>query len=108
MFSEGRNSFMRGWRKKILFALIMYFAGFATAIYALAPAGDRIERTGSDSYQNRDIYQGDDSAESKSEAFAKATSVRLRKFVGFAGEKAVEAGELIKAKLAERQQQSEK
>ena len=99
---------MRGWRKKILFALIMYFAGFATAIYALAPAGDRIERAGSDSYQNRDIYQGNDSAESKSEAFARATSVKLRKFVGFAGEKAVEAGDLIKVKLAERQQYRKK
>jgi len=29
---------MRGWRTKLIFLLIVYFAGFATAIYALAPA----------------------------------------------------------------------
>jgi hypothetical protein len=29
---------MRGWRTKIIFVLVVYFAGFATAIYTLAPA----------------------------------------------------------------------
>lgn len=28
---------MRGWRTKFIFMLIVYFAGFASAIYALAP-----------------------------------------------------------------------
>jgi len=28
---------MRGWRTKFIFMLIVYFAGFATAIYILAP-----------------------------------------------------------------------
>ena len=28
-----------GWKSKLLFMLIVYFAGFATAIYYLAPAG---------------------------------------------------------------------
>ena len=28
---------MRGWRAKFIFLLIVYFAGFATAIYTLAP-----------------------------------------------------------------------
>ncbi len=28
---------MRGWRIKFIFLLIVYFAGFATAIYTLAP-----------------------------------------------------------------------
>jgi hypothetical protein len=27
-----------GWKNKVLIVLIVYFAGFATAIYALAPA----------------------------------------------------------------------
>jgi len=27
-----------GWRSKLIFLLIVYFAGFATAIYVLAPA----------------------------------------------------------------------
>jgi len=29
---------MRGWKTKLVFLLIVYFAGFATAIYCLAPA----------------------------------------------------------------------
>ncbi|HBG28726.1 MAG TPA: hypothetical protein DDX75_16695 [Phycisphaerales bacterium] len=29
-----------GWRSKFLFMLIIYFAGFATAIYYLAPQGN--------------------------------------------------------------------
>lgn len=29
---------MSGWRSKLIFLLIIYFAGFATAIYTLAPA----------------------------------------------------------------------
>ncbi|UCC98349.1 MAG: hypothetical protein JSW66_00360 [Phycisphaerales bacterium] len=29
---------MSGWRSKFIFLLIVYFAGFATAIYTLAPA----------------------------------------------------------------------
>ena len=28
---------MRGWRGKIIFLLIVYFAGFATTIYCLVP-----------------------------------------------------------------------
>ncbi len=36
--------FLRGnimWRSKLLLALIIYFAGFATAVYYLAPASDK-------------------------------------------------------------------
>jgi hypothetical protein len=29
-----------GWRSKFIFLLIVYFAGFATAVYFLAPAPD--------------------------------------------------------------------
>jgi len=31
---------MRGWRSKLLFVLIVYFAGFASAIYALVPGSE--------------------------------------------------------------------
>ena len=30
-----------GWKSKLLFLLIVYFAGFATAIYYLAPGGGK-------------------------------------------------------------------
>lgn len=29
---------MRGWRAKLVFTLVVFFAGFATAVYALSPA----------------------------------------------------------------------
>lgn len=37
MFLWGRI-IVSGWRSKFIFLLIVYFAGFATAIYTLAPA----------------------------------------------------------------------
>ena len=38
-----------GWRSKVLFMLIVYFAGFATAVYYLAPTGKNSHQT--DSYK---------------------------------------------------------
>ena len=35
---------MRGWRTKLIFFLIVYFAGFATAIYTLAPVPENQAR----------------------------------------------------------------
>jgi len=32
-----------GWRAKIVFLMVIYFAGFATAIYYLAPAGAKAQ-----------------------------------------------------------------
>ncbi|MBN2588878.1 MAG: hypothetical protein JXA96_03375 [Sedimentisphaerales bacterium] len=31
---------MKGWRSKLIFMFILYFAGFATAVYLLAPQPD--------------------------------------------------------------------
>ncbi|MBN1974111.1 MAG: hypothetical protein JW787_10765 [Sedimentisphaerales bacterium] len=31
---------MKGWRSKLIFMFILYFAGFATAVYMLAPQPD--------------------------------------------------------------------
>jgi hypothetical protein len=45
-----------GWRGKFLFLLIVYFAGFATAVYYLAPSG----RDGSqDSFYSTQASAGD-------------------------------------------------
>lgn len=41
-----------GWRSKFLFLLIVYFAGFATAIYYLAPSGGKDYQTDSYSYSS--------------------------------------------------------
>ena len=86
------------WRSKLLLMLIIYFAGFATAVYYLAPADDEANagrvRTGGFGF-------GSQVSESKSEEFGKVAAASMRKFVTFAEEKAVQLGEIIKKELAE-------
>jgi hypothetical protein len=84
------------WRGKLLMALIFYFAGFATAIYALAPAG-------SEGDQVRGFTQRAQASMNQidTERLAQNAKAGLQKFVCFAEEKAIQAGELIKAKLTE-------
>ena len=90
---------MGRWRSRVLYTLIIYFAGFATAIYALAPAPDAKATSGASKAESRKHSD----AGFKSEEFALAFNSGMRKCIGFAEEKAVKAGEFIKAKLAERQ-----
>ena len=85
------------WRSKLLFMLIVYFAGFATAVYFLAPVDEEITASvksekSDESYSHRQF---------DSEKFAKATSARMQDFFSFAGDKASEVSELIKQRLAE-------
>ncbi len=87
------------WRSKLLLALIIYFAGFATAVYYLAPA---------DANANADGIKAGfgfgsqaSVSEAKSGEFGKIAGASMRKFVTFAEEKAVQLGEIIKKELAE-------
>ena len=82
------------WRSKLLFMLIVYFAGFATAVYFLAPVDEEMTASGN-SDESYSLRQFD------TEQFAQATSARLHEFFSFAGDKASEVSELIKEKLAE-------
>lgn len=79
-------------------ALIIYFAGFATAVYYLAPASDKANgggmRTGGFGFSSQ-------ASGCKSEEFGKVAGASMRKFVTFAEEKAVQLGEIIKRELAE-------
>ncbi len=44
---------MGAWRSKLIFLLIVYFAGFATAIYCLAPVPEtRTSQLGEKSFAN--------------------------------------------------------
>ncbi len=89
---------MYGWRRKFLFALIMFFAGFSTAVYTLAPG----KSGGQDAaYSNVNVS-------SKSEVFSMKFNVGMRKCLSFAEDKAAELSKVVKAKLAERQIGSKK
>jgi len=87
---------MLGWRSKLLFILIVYFAGFATAIYTLAPVDEKMISSRSSRSKERTY-----TSQFNSQEFAKETNVQMRRFLSFAGDKASEVSELIQAKLAE-------
>ncbi len=86
---------MRGWRSKFIFMLIVYFAGVASAIYALAPTP-----------------QGDDSkggvlnTDFEVSSFAKSFNSGLHKAIGAGKEAAQHAAKFLKEKFDEYQSQS--
>ena len=93
---------MRAWRAKLLFMMIVYFAGFATAIYTLAPVEDG-------RYVDADsgFVQNSDASAVKAQQFRQLADAGFAKFLSFAEEKTIVAGRFIKQKLAERRQRSE-
>ena len=93
------------WRGKLLMALIIYFAGFASAIYVLAPVTDRPGGSGSA------LFAGSfdsEAFEDRTRQFAAAAGVGMQKFLSFAEDKAVLAGQAIKDRLAEEAHDNEK
>lgn len=83
---------MRGWRSKLVFALVAYFAGFATAIYTLAPASDGKRRSA-------------DSA-SKSGQFVESFNSGMHKAVDLGKEAACRTAEFIKEKMEEEKREA--
>jgi hypothetical protein len=89
---------MGGWRSKIIFLLVVYFAGFATAIYCLAPVPeDRANQTGETTF----VY-----SVFKSDEFAKSFNTGMHKCLDFAKDAAQRAGKFAKQKLEERRADS--
>ena len=81
---------MRGWISKFIFLLIVYFAGFATAIYTLAPAPPR-SSTGTGKRITR-IEAND---------VANSFNAGMHKCVDFGKEAAWRTAKFIKQKLKE-------
>lgn len=84
---------MRGWRSKLVFALIAYSAGFATAIYTLAP-GPESKRRSADSG-------------SRSSQFVESFSSGMHKCVDLGKEAAGRTAEFIKEKIDEERRGAE-
>ena len=89
---------MRGFRSKLILLLIVYFAGFATAIYCLAPAP---ENYASDTGE-RDLVH----SALKSDEFAKSFNDDMHKCIDFTKDTAQRVGSFIKQKLEERKTDS--
>ncbi|MHC4624194.1 MAG: hypothetical protein ACYS4W_09865 [Planctomycetota bacterium] len=83
---------MGGWRSKIIFLLVIYFAGFATAIYCLAPVP---ENRG-----NHDDAKTFVCSVFKSDEFAKSFNSGMHKCLDLAKDAAQRAGEFVKDFLA--------
>ncbi len=84
---------MRGWRSRFVFTLIVYFAGFASAIYTLAPApkGEAARRP-------RD---GEPSAKFNSGEFVESFNSGMHKCLAFGKEAAQRTAKLVKEKVKE-------
>lgn len=86
---------MGGWRSKLIFLLVVYFAGFATAVYNLGPSS---EDPFEEHYAEETIKPELNSAQ-----FMESFNTGLHKCVGFAKDVTVQAGRFIKEKIEERQ-----
>jgi len=82
------------WRGKLVCLLIFYFAGFATAIYCLAPVPE----------EQAAFYgeQGFPQSAIKSDWFAKSANIALRKFLDFSHSAASQTLDKLKQKSAEK------
>ena len=89
---------MGGWRIKLIFLLIVYFAGFATAIYCLAPVpGEQTCQSCEKSFAYSAL---------KSDEFAQSFNSGMHKCIDFGKDAALRVSRFIKQKLDERQADS--
>ena len=86
---------MLGFRTRFFFLLVVYFAGFATAVYILSPTP---EAGNTEPGRAQNFKSG-----LKSEQFTQAINSGMHKCVGLGKDIAERAGVLIKEKLAEMQ-----
>ena len=84
---------VRGWRSRLIFTFIVYFAGFATAIYFLAPPpdGETAKNTEKDGPH----------AQFDSQEFVQSFNTGMRKCLDFGKEAAKRTAKLVKEKVKE-------
>lgn len=85
---------MGGWKSKILFLLVVYFAGFATAIYTLAPMPE--------DYSGQFGKEGFSHSALESDEFVQSFNVGMHKCLDFTKYAALRVSRFIKQKLNER------
>ena len=103
---------MRGWRAKLVFMLVVYFGGFATAIYTLAPAPENNANASVDSSFFRSIKadveeKGSVFSAVKSDEFKDSVNSGLHKCFEFSKDAAWRTARFIKQKIDERQVQTD-
>jgi len=88
-----------GWRAKFVFLLVVYSAGFLTAIYCLAPAPEQRPGTSGE--------RGLAFKTLKSEEFARSVNSGLHKAIGLSKEAAQRAAKKIRERIEEAQSKSD-
>jgi hypothetical protein len=88
---EGGKSYM-GWRTKFVSLLIVYAAGFATAIYCLAPTPEQTSQP---------LQLAQLGSALNSEKLVKSFNSGMHKCIGFSKEAALETAKLIRTKMEE-------
>lgn len=94
------------WRGKLLCALILYAAGFATAIYVLVPSSVQASNSqtcGIDGPQESALQAGIDT-----QAWAGSIRLGMNKAISFAEENALLIAEKIKAQIQQSKAESGK
>jgi hypothetical protein len=99
---------MRGWRAKLVFMLVVYFGGFATAIYTLAPAPENNAKASVASSFFRSVKSDVEEKSSvfsavKSDEFKNSVNSGLHKCFEFSKDAAWRTARFIKQKIDERQ-----
>ena len=99
---------MRGWRTKLVFILVVYFGGYATAIYTLAPAPENDVCASADSsfFRSMNADTGEKSsvfAAVKSDEFKQSLNSGINKCLEFSKDAAWRTARFIKQKIDERQ-----
>ena len=89
---------MSGWRSKFIFLLIVYFAGFATAIYTLAPAPKNAKPFALGSLIPSRTGQAE---RITSEEFVESFNAGMHKCVEFGKAAALQAARFIREKMKE-------
>ena len=90
---------MGGWRTKFIFLLVVYFAGFATAIYCLTPVPEnQVSQAGEKSFAFSAV---------KSDEFAQSFNAGMHKCLDFGKKVAWRTGKFIKQKYDERNLQAD-
>jgi len=89
-----------GWRSKFVSMLVVYFAGFATAIYCLAPAPEQS--------QGSPRGRGAFGPSLRSDKIILGVNSGIHKCVGLGKAAAMQAAQMIQEKVKEAQLQSEK
>lgn len=84
-----------GWRVKIIFVLMVYFSGFASAIYWLAPNPETSQGSSSRFRLSNGEYSKEDLTQKMNSGMHKA--------MGLSREAAEQAGKLIQQKIIEYQ-----